>query len=319
MQTRIPNNMIPFSDIKGVRVGNAQDPEAATGVTVFRLTTPSPAAVSVFGGGPASRETETIAPERPHPLNALVFSGGSAYGLAAADGVMRSLEAHGVGYETGFARVPIVCQSCIYDLGYGSASIRPDADMGFAAAEASFQANAPVSGNVGAGTGATVGKAGGMKRAQKAGIGYAALQMGALQIGVAVVLNSYGDIFYEGKKIAGMLTENRDAFADPQEFILSLQGNNIFTSTANTTLAAVFTNADFSPSQLKHLSQMASAGMARSINPVFTTADGDTVYAISVGEQADKVDANLDVVGHLAAQLLQDAIADAVRSAVVTE
>ena len=175
---------IDFSAIRGVQVGNAQDDVAATGVTVFRLTSPARAAVAVFGGGPASRETETIAPERNHPLNALVFSGGSAYGLAAADGVMRSLEAHGVGYDTGIALVPIVCQSCIYDLGYGSATVRPDAAMGYAACEASFEKNDPRSGNVGAGTGATVGKAAGMEQSQKAGIGYTAAQVGALQVGV---------------------------------------------------------------------------------------------------------------------------------------
>ncbi len=124
-QVRKPQR-IPFSSIPGVSVGNAQANAAGTGVTVFRLTVPGRAAVAVFGGGPASRETEAIAPERNHPLNALVFSGGSAYGLAASGGVARCLEEHGVGYDTGIARVPIVCQSCIYDLGYGSATVRPD-------------------------------------------------------------------------------------------------------------------------------------------------------------------------------------------------
>lgn len=307
---------IAFSDIAGIRVGNAQHENAATGVTVFRLTAPGRAAVEVFGGGPASRETETIAPERNHPLNALVFSGGSAYGLAASDGVMRSLEAHGVGYDTGIALVPIVCQSCIFDLGYGSATIRPDAAMGFAACEASFAGNDPRSGNVGAGTGATVGKAAGMPQSQKAGIGYSAAQIGKLQVGVAVVLNSYGDIYFEGKKIAGMRTPDQKAFADSYETLLKTTGSNLFTSTTNTTLAAVFTNGDFTPAELKHLARMAAAGMARAIRPAFTTADGDTVYAISVGEENDKVaGASLDAAGALAATLLEEAIADAVRAA----
>ena len=272
-----------------------------------------------FGGGPASRETESIAPERSHPLNALVFPGGSAYGLAAADGVMRCLEAHGVGYETGLALVPIVCQSCIYDLGYGSATIRPTADMGYAACEASFAKNDPCSGNRGAGIGATVGKAAGMKQAQKSGIGYAALEMGRLQIGVAVVINSYGDVFADGEKIAGMLTPDRMAFADSCETLLQQSGENLFVSTTNTTLAAIFTNGDFAPAQLKHIAQMASAGMARGIRPAFTSADGDTIYAISVGKKADKVDANLDAVGALAATLLEEALADAIRSSAINE
>ena len=304
---------IPFSAIQGVSVGNAQDDAAGTGVTVFRLTVPGRAAVAVFGGGPASRETETLAPERNHPLNALVFSGGSAYGLAASGGVARCLEEHGVGFDTGIARVPIVCQSCIYDLGYGSATVRPDEQMGHTACEASFAGNDPCSGNVGAGTGATVGKAAGMQQAQKAGIGYAAAQMGSLRIGVAVVLNSFGDIYSHGKKIAGMLTPDRSAFADSYTTLLHTAGDNLFT--ANTTLVAVFTNGDFTPAQLRHLAQMASAGLARCIDPVFTTADGDTIYAVSVGDEQHKVSANLDAAGALSASLVEEAIADAVYSA----
>lgn len=306
---------IPFSSLAGVRVGNVQDDAAATGVTVYRLTSPGRAAVVVLGGGPASRETESIAPERNHPLNALVFSGGSAYGLAASGGVARCLEEHGVGFDTGIAVVPIVCQSCIYDLGFGSASVRPDERMGYAACEATFSSNEPRSGNVGAGTGATVGKAAGMRQAQKAGIGYAAAQMGSLQLGVAVVLNSFGDIYADGKKIAGMLTPDRSDFADYYVSTLQAAGENLFTSTTNTTLAAVFTNGDFTPAQLKHLAQMASAGFSRCIVPAFTTADGDTVYAISVGPDKDKVAASLDAVGALSAKLVEEAIADAVYSA----
>ena len=306
---------IPFSSLAGVCVGNVQDDVAATGVTVYRLTSPGRAAVVVLGGGPASRETESIEPERNHPLNALVFSGGSAYGLAASGGVARCLEEHGVGFDTGIAVVPIVCQSCIYDLGFGSASVRPDERMGYAACEATFSSNDPRSGNVGAGTGATVGKAAGMRQAQKAGIGYAAAQMGSLQLGVAVVLNSFGDIYAGGQKIAGMLTPDRSDFADSYLSTLQSAGENLFTSTTNTTLAAIFTNGDFTPAQLKHLARMASAGLARCIVPAFTSADGDTVYAISVGPDKDKVAASLDAVGALSAKLVEEAIADAVYSA----
>ena len=311
---------IPFSSIKGVSVGNAQDSEATTGVTVFRFTDPGIAAVDVFGGGPASRETELIEPQRNHPLNALVFSGGSAYGLAASGGVANCLEKHGVGYETGSALVPLVCQSCIYDLGYGSASVRPDELMGYAACEASFAANDVRSGNVGAGTGATVGKAGGLKQAQKSGIGYAAAQLGTLQVGVAVVLNSYGDVYAEdGHKIAGMLTPDRSAFANSYESLLRVAEENLFIGTTNTTLVAVFTNGRFSPAQLKHLAQMTSAGLARSIHPAFTTSDGDTVYALSIGPEDEKIDASLNAAGALSAQLLQEAITDAILSSQMSE
>ena len=310
---------IPFSSIQGVRVGNAQDPAAGTGVTVFRFTVPGIAAVDVFGGGPASRETETISPQRNHPLNALVFSGGSAYGLAASGGVANCLEKHGIGYETGSALVPLICQSCIYDLGYGSASVRPDEQMGYAACEASFSANDPQSGNVGAGTGATVGKAGGLKQAQKSGIGYAAAQLGTLKIGVAVVVNSYGDVYADGQKIAGMRTPDRSAFADSYEALLRVAEENLFTATTNTSLVAVFTNGRFTPAQLKQLAQMTSAGLARSINPIFTTADGDTVYAVSIGPEDEKINATLSAAGALSAQLLQEAITDAILSSQVSE
>jgi len=311
---------IPFSSIRGVSVGNAQDSEATTGVTVFRFMDPGIAAVDVFGGGPASRETELIEPQRNHPLNALVFSGGSAYGLAASGGVANCLEKHGIGYETGSALVPLICQSCIYDLGYGNASVRPDEQMGYAACEASLAANDPRSGNVGAGTGATVGKAGGLKQAQKSGIGYAAAQLGTLQVGVAVVLNSYGDVYAEdGNKIAGMLTPDRSAFANSYEALLRIAEENLFIGTTNTTLVAVFTNGRFSPAQLKHLAQMTSAGLARSINPAFTTSDGDTVYALSIGPEDEKIDASLNAAGALSAQLLQEAITDAILSSHVSE
>lgn len=140
------------------------------------------------------------------------------------------------------------------------------------------------------------------------------MQLGKLQVGVAVVLNSYGDIYFAGKKIAGMRTPDHNAFADSYEILLLTTGDNLFTSTTNTTLAAVFTNGDFTPAELKHLAQMASAGMARSINPAFTTADGDTVYAVSVGEDDGKISASLDAAGALAATLLEEAIADAVSS-----
>ncbi|MCR5326888.1 MAG: P1 family peptidase [Bacteroidales bacterium] len=310
---------IPFSSLNGVSVGNAQNDKASKGVTVFRFTEPGCAAVEVFGGGPASRETETLAPERNHPLNALVFSGGSAYGLAASSGVARCLEEKGVGYDTGIALVPIVCQSCIYDLGYGSSKVRPDEKMGYAACKASFSKNNPISGNVGAGTGATVGKAAGMLQAQKSGIGYAAVQMGKLQIGVAVVLNSYGDIYEDGKKIAGMLNPDRTSFADSYETLIKTTSNNLFTSTTNTTLVAVFTNGDFTPAQLKHLANMASVGLARSIVPVFTTADGDTVYAVSIGPDEEKVPASIDAVGAISAKLIEAAIADAIHSSQIPE
>ena len=179
----------PFSLLQGVSVGNAQDNDAKTGVTVFFFPQASMASAVVLGGGPASREVPLLDPQRnTQPLNALVFSGGSAYGLAASDGVANCLEEHGNGYDTGFGLVPIVCQSCILDLSYGNGNVRPDREMGYKACQNAIAANSPLSGNVGAGTGATVGKPSGMASAQKSGIGYAiSLSSGDVQSDVNTI------------------------------------------------------------------------------------------------------------------------------------
>ena len=307
---------IPFCDIQGLLVGNAQDKQAQTGVTVFCFPQMADVAVNVLGGGPAARESELANPERNSPgLNALVFAGGSSYGLEASHGVMQWLEEHGIGYDTGPCLVPIVCQSDIYDLTYGRADIRPDKAMGYAACADAFSGGQPISGNAGAGTGATVGKARIIKQAQKGGIGYAAARLGDLVVGAAVVTNSYGDIYFEGKKIAGMTDVSRKVFEDAAEALYELQPTDLLTG--NTTIAAVFTNGRFSPTELKKIANMAAAGMARSIRPVFTMADGDTIYALSI--RGDRVQADINVTGSLAADMIGLAIKDAVESARVSD
>ena len=307
---------IPFSDLKGISVGNAQDNEAKTGVTVFYFPDTACAAVRVLGGGPASRETPLLDAERSNtPINALVLGGGSSFGLEASHGVMKCLEEVGIGYDTGYALVPIVCQSDIYDLSYGKADVRPDIAMGYEACKKALQTNHVESGNIGAGTGATVGKAKGMGQSQKTGIGYAAAQIGDLMVGVAAVVNAYGDIYYRGEKIAGMTDSKRSEFQDAAETLFATQPHNLFTG--NTTLVAVFTNGDFDTAALKKIANMSSAGFARAIRPVFTMADGDTIYAVSVGK--DKVDANVNVAGTLAADLVEDAIRDAVESSKISD
>lgn len=308
----MPNrHTIPFSAIDGVQVGNATDTSSMTGVTVFYFPTPARAAVSVLGGGPASRELSLIDLERcSNPIDALVFSGGSSFGLEASTGVQACLEKRGIGFDTGYAVVPLICQSSIYDLGFGSADVRPDASMGYAACDEALSSNKPASGSIGAGTGATVGKPCGMARAQKSGIGYAAARLGDLMVGVVAVVNAYGDIYHHGRKIAGLKSESGSGYEDAADALYEMQPENLFTG--NTTLAAVFTNGEFSPSELKKIANMASAGMARAIRPVFTMADGDTLYALSVGKAGTKADIN--VAGSLAADLVEDAIADAVKS-----
>lgn len=307
---------ISFSEIQGIQIGNAQDRTAKTGVTVFYFPDGATAAVSVLGGGPSSRETGLIDPERnSHILNALVFAGGSSFGLEASNGVMRYLEEQGIGYETGASLVPLVCQSDIYDLFYGRSDVRPDREMGYDACADAFNGNHPISGNVGAGTGATVGKPKGMKQAQKSGIGYAAARLGDLVVGVATVVNAYGDIYYKGRKIAGMTNEDRSGFLDSSLALYDMQPSNLFTG--NTTLVAVFTNGDFTTTEMKKVANMAAAGMARAINPVFTMADGDTMYALSIG--AAKVKSDVNVAGTLAAELTEEAIKDAICSSAISD
>ena len=306
----------PFSQLQGVSVGNAQNNDSKTGVTVFFFPKASMASAVVLGGGPASREVPLLDPQRnTQPLNALVFSGGSAYGLAASDGVANCLEEHGNGYDTGFGLVPIVCQSCIFDLSYGKGNVRPDREMGYQACQNAIAGNSPLSGNVGAGTGATVGKPGGMALAQKSGIGYAAARLGRLEVGVAVVVNALGDIFQDGVKIAGMTTADRKGFVSAEQALLMNQYSDLIAG--NTTIAAVFTNASLSVGDLQKVANIASTGMARCIRPVFTMADGDTVYAISLS--GGGVQSDVNTIGVLASRVMEKAIADAILSSKIPD
>lgn len=299
---------ISLTEIEGVRIGNAQDKEAKTGVTVLLFEDGARVGVDISGGGPASRETPLTSPvTADNPIHAIVLSGGSAFGLAASDGVMRYLEEHGIGFDTGYAKVPLVCQSCIYDLGCGRADIRPDAAMGYAACISAEQ-NYPESGNIGGGTGATVGKLYGMARAMKGGLGIYAVSVGQLKMAAVVVVNALGDIYdiEKGEQLAGLLTEDLQGFADTcQEFYLINKKKELFQS--NTTIAAVITNGKFSKTEMTKIASMARNAYARCIRPVGTMADGDTIYAASVGE----VEADINMAGTLAAEVLGRAIKEA--------
>lgn len=301
---------IAVTDIQGISIGHAQNDEAGTGVTVLYFKNGAKAGCDISGGGPASRETPLTSPlTADNPVNAIVLSGGSAYGLAASDGVMACLEEHGIGYPTGFALVPLVCQSCIYDLGYKSASVRPDAAMGRKAAENALQLCDTRMGSIGAGCGATVGKLYGMEQSMKAGLGLHCIQLGSFQIGAIVVVNALGDIYEAGtgKRLAGLLDKDGKTPLDSvAEMCRLLAPHDQFTG--NTTIGAVFTNAAFSKAELNKIASMTRNAYARCISPVGTMADGDSIYAVSIGEE--KVDIN--VCGTLAAQVMREAIKRAV-------
>lgn len=302
---------IDLRELDGVFVGNAQDDRAKTGVTVMIFLRGVPAGVEISGGGPASRETPVISPTtNPTPVNAIVLAGGSAYGLAASDGVMQWLEEHSIGYDTGVALVPIVVQSDIFDLSYGNSSVRPDAAMGRAACEAAMRREKISSGSFGAGTGATVGKLHGMERSMKSGLGVYAVSIGELKVAAIVSVNALGDVFdcRNGKKLAGLLTADRKKFSDTRAELYNVDVKPL--DRTNTTIGAIITNARFDKTQLTKLSSMATAAYSRSIMPVGTLADGDTIYSASIGN----VDADLNMVGTLAADVMSEAIRRAVIS-----
>ena len=305
---------IKITDIKGLRIGQAENAEAGTGCTVVICDEGMRAGLDVRGGGPASRESQLLNPlMSAQILHGIVLAGGSAYGLGTANGVMKYLEEHGIGFDTGFALVPLVAQSDIYDLSVGDASVRPDPDMGYEAARRAFEEPNYRDGNFGAGCGATVGKIGGMETCMKTGIGSYAIEIGELKVGAIVVLNALGDVFdwKNGRQIAGLLTEDKKGMRSTSEQMRASVKvvDNRFTG--NTTLAVVMTNAHFEKAQLCKIAGMAHDGYARSINPVHTSADGDSIYAVSVGE----VRADQDLTGILAAEVVSEAIIRAVENA----
>lgn len=304
---------ISIRDMEGVSIGHAQNEEAKTGVSVIYFKNGAQAGCDISGGGPASRETPLTSPlTADNPLNAVVLSGGSAYGLAASDGVMRCLEENGIGYNTGNALVPLVCQSCIYDLGYGKSNVRPDAAMGYEACKKALESCDDSMGNVGAGTGASVGKLLGMKQATKSGLGIYAIQVGELKIAAVVAVNAFGDIFNpeNGQKVGGLLDPARKVFIDLEQAFLSFMSapKDLFNS--NTTIGCVITNAKFDKAKLNKIASMTRNAYARCINPVGTMADGDSIYACSVGE----VVSDVNLVGTLSAKVMQKAILKAIES-----
>lgn len=305
---------IKINEMDGFRIGNSQNSVAKTGVTVIIFDKKATVGVDVSGGGPASRETHLCDPTTAdNPINAIVLSGGSAFGLAAADGVMQYLEEHGMGYDTGYARVPLVCASCIYDLNYGYSKTRPDSKMGYKACK-DAENNNPKSGDEGAGTGATVGKILGMERASNSGLGIFAVRLGELEVAAIVAVNALGDVFdpSSGKQIAGLRSEDGKSFSETKNELYKIaKRTDLFSG--NTTIGAVITNGNFSKAEMNKIASMTRNAYARCINPVGTLADGDTIYAASVGG----VDADINVAGTLAAEVMEKAIVNAITSSKV--
>ena len=305
---------ISLNCFENLHIGQTENVTAGTGCTVLICKEGMRAGLDIRGGGPASREVTLLDPlTAADSVHAVLLAGGSAFGLGAANGVMEYLEEHDIGFDVGVTRVPLVAQSDIFDLTVGDKNVRPDRDMGYEAARLAMEAPNYRDGNYGAGCGASVGKFCGMDTCMKTGIGSYAIELGELRIGALVVLNALGDIFdwKNGRKIAGLLTEDKKDFRDSISVMIQNTGVHENKYVSNTTLGVVITNAAFNKSQLCKIAGMAHNGYARSICPVHTSADGDSIYALSVGE----VSADQDLVGTLAAQVMSEAIIRAVESA----
>lgn len=302
-------------DVAGISVGHAQDERARTGCTVVLM--PERGAVcgvDVRGSAPGTRETDLLAPTaHVEVVHAIVLTGGSAFGLDAAGGVMRYLEERGVGYAVREWRVPIVPAAVIFDLGVGDGSVRPDSTMGRAAAVAA-RSDLVAEGRVGVGCGATAGKLAGLERAMRSGVGTASRRFGDLVVGAIAVANAIGSIFdpETHEQIAGPRTDD-GAFLDERDLIEALASGQSLVppAGANTTLAVIATNARLRKVDAMKVAQMAHDGLARVIRPVHLTRDGDTIFACATGE----VDAPLDLVGIFAADAVAEAIVRGVRAA----
>ncbi|HEX6270624.1 MAG TPA: P1 family peptidase [Anaerolineales bacterium] len=313
-----------ITDVRGIEVGHAQDDEALTGCTVILCRKGAVGGVDVRGGAPGTRETDLLNPiNLVQKVHALVLAGGSAFGLDAASGVMRYLEEKKIGFNTGAAKVPIVPSAILYDLNIGRADVRPDSGMGYHAA-ASASSDAPSEGNVGAGTGASIGKMFGVSLSTKSGVGTASMEIGGgVILGALAAVNAFGDVVdpRTGKILAGLRSGKvgpvrigrKGRFADTLGMMQGAIGRGILSlaTQTNTVIGVVATNAKLTKAQATKVAQMAQDGVARAIRPAHTMLDGDVIFALSTGTAK----ADISTVGAFAAEVVAQAIVRAVEMA----
>ena len=303
-----------ITDVPGIKLGHHTLTKRPTGCTVLLCEEGATAGVDVRGSAPGTRETDLLDPiNLVDRVNAVMLSGGSAYGLNAATGVMRYLEENGLGFKISKGVVPIVPAAVLMDLGVGDFSVRPDDEAGYLACKAA-QAGASGEGNIGAGAGATVGKMFGMDYAMKGGLGTASYKVPGTEIviGAIVAVNAVGDVYAPNSQqiLAGARNEDGKGFRNIMDAIM--QGRNVVKSAgANTTIGAIATNVPFNKAELKKIAGMAHDGFARTINPIHTMWDGDTIFALSTGK-ATGVEADVTAIGAIAATVMAQAVARAV-------
>jgi L-aminopeptidase/D-esterase-like protein len=304
-----------ITDVQGVTVGHFTEPRRPTGCTVLLLGKGATAGVDVRGSAPGTRETDLLNPiNTVQQVHAILLAGGSAFGLDAASGVVRYLEERGVGYSLGNTIVPIVPAAILYDLEIGDPKIRPTAESGYKACQAASTARV-VEGNVGAGAGATIGKIFGSKQAMKSGLGSASIRIAGtgIVVGALVAVNAVGDVVdpKTGKIIAGARKPDGSGFMDSMARIR--EGYSVRADGTNTTIGVIATNVALDKAQATKVAQMAHDGLARTINPVHTPSDGDTIFAVATGVIATR--ANHGSIGALAADVMAQAVLRAVMSA----
>ena len=304
-----------LTDVAGLRVGHFTDSRRPTGCTVILAPEGAVAGVDVRGAAPGTRETELLSPlNAVEQVHAVLLAGGSAFGLDAAGGVMRWLEERGVGVQVGPARVPIVPAAILFDLWIGDVTVRPDAASGYAACEAA--SSAPVAqGNVGAGTGCSVGKLFGIARAMRGGLGSASVTVDGITVAALVAVNAIGDVIdpATGRVVAGARTPDGRALFGTMQALQRGELPAPLQVGAATTLGVVATDAVLTKAQAGKMAQMAHDGFARSINPVHTQTDGDTIFALATGAAGRS--ANLTLLGALGAEVMAQAVLRAVRAA----
>lgn len=304
---------ILVNEIKGIRIGSAEDLKALTGCTVVICEAGATAGVDVRGGSPGTRETDLLNPvNMVDRIHAVTLSGGSAFGLDASSGVMQYLEEKNIGFDVAVTKVPIVCSAVLFDLVAGDYKVRPDKSMGYAACR-NAELNQCREGNVGAGTGATVGKINGPEYSMKGGLGCYALQVGDLQVGAVIAVNCLGDVVdpLTGKIIAGALNEDKSTFVDTEEVMISRYSEKRNLFSGNTTIGVVVTNGKFTKAEMNKIASMAHNGYGRTMRPAHSMFDGDTIFAMATGT----VEADLSVVGLLAARVVEQAVLRAVKNA----
>ena len=313
-----------ITDVPGIKVGHAHDGEALTGCTVILCERGAVGGVDQRGGAPGTRETDPLRPMHlVQKVHAILLSGGSAFGLDAATGVVRFLEERRVGFNVRVAKVPIVPAAILFDLGIGRADVRPDAAMGYAAC-INASTDRPAEGNAGAGMGATVGKILGMGRAMKSGLGTASVRLGrGVYVGAIVAVNPFGDVIdpASGSILAGarpaqvgpVRIGGPGRFADTLKVMKSLAGKAVLRlgSRGNTVIGVIATNARLSKEEANKVAQMGHDGIARSIRPAHTMLDGDTLFALSTGRRQ----ADVNIVGAYGAEVVAQAVVRAVLSA----